>query len=101
MFVSIACVLQLADRAGDLTKHVAMVEATRAFREISGCIDEANLVKPAKPIGGPMHCIRSSIGLRNSLVDLPLLMAQRFSSCLCTGIFEVSGRWGCSSRCTA
>jgi DNA-binding transcriptional ArsR family regulator len=53
IFVSIACMLYLADRAGELAKQVAMVEATRVFRQISGLIDDANLVKPAKPIVGP------------------------------------------------
>jgi DNA-binding transcriptional ArsR family regulator len=52
IFVCITWILDLDDRAGELAKQVATVKATRVFREISGFVDEANLVKPATPIVG-------------------------------------------------
>ncbi|HLY87427.1 MAG TPA: hypothetical protein VKQ27_00445, partial [Acetobacteraceae bacterium] len=52
IFVCITWMLDLDDRAGEFAKQVAMVEATRVFREISGFVDAANLVKPETPIVG-------------------------------------------------
>ena len=52
IFVCLTRMREFGDRAGELADRAAMVEASRVFGDISGLVDEANLIRPAAPIVG-------------------------------------------------
>ena len=53
IFLCLASILELAGRASDLDHRAAMVEASRAYQQITPWIEESGLMKPAAAIVGP------------------------------------------------
>lgn len=53
IFLCLAYILALTGQPGELSERVAMVEASRVFRQIAPYVEQSGLARPRVPVSGP------------------------------------------------